>query len=60
MQWLDAILLDSRFGVRMLVKHPALSVVAAFALAVGIAVAAAAQFPPFQRREQVCRPFSRQ
>ena len=40
MRWLDAILLDSRFGIRMLVKHRGLSVVGAFALAVGIAVGA--------------------
>jgi putative ABC transport system permease protein len=40
MRWLDAMLLDSRFGIRMLVKHRGLSVVGAFALAVGIAVGA--------------------
>ncbi len=40
LRWLDAILLDSRFGIRMLVKHRGLSVVGVFALAVGIAVGA--------------------
>jgi hypothetical protein len=36
----DAILLDSRFGLRMLVKHRGLTMVGAFALAVAIAVGA--------------------
>jgi hypothetical protein len=49
MWWLDAILLDSRFGIRMLVKHRGLSVVGAFALAVGI-VAGATLFEVFQKR----------
>ncbi len=40
MQWLDGIRLDSRFGIRMLVKHRGLSIVGVFALAVGIAVGA--------------------
>ncbi|HEX6973319.1 MAG TPA: ABC transporter permease [Vicinamibacterales bacterium] len=38
LRWLDALLLDSRFSVRMLVKHRGLTVVAAFAMAVAIAV----------------------
>ena len=37
---LDAILLDSRFGIRMLVKHRGLTVIGAFAMAVAIAVGA--------------------
>ena len=40
LRWLDAILLDSRFGVRMLVKYRGLTVVGAFAMAVAIAVGA--------------------
>jgi MacB-like periplasmic core domain len=39
-RWLDAILLDSRLGVRMLLKHRGLTVVGAFAMAVAIAVGA--------------------
>jgi len=38
--WLDAVLLDSRFGLRMLVKHRGLTLVGAFAMAVAIAVGA--------------------
>ena len=40
LRWIDALLLDSRFGVRMLVKHRGLTVVGAFAMAVAIAVGA--------------------
>ena len=40
LRWLDAILLDARFGVRMLVKHRGLTAVGAFAMAVAIAVGA--------------------
>jgi hypothetical protein len=40
LRWVDAILLDSRFGVRMLVKHRGLTMVGAFAMAVAIAVGA--------------------
>jgi putative ABC transport system permease protein len=36
----DAILLDARFGVRILIKHRGLTVVGAFAMAVAIAVGA--------------------
>ena len=38
LRWLDAILLDFRFGVRMLIKHRGLTLVGAFAMAVAIAV----------------------
>ena len=38
LRWLDAVLLDSRFSVRMLVKHRGLTLVGAFAMAVAIAV----------------------
>ena len=38
MRWLDALLLDSRFSVRMLLKHRGLTIVAGFAMAVAIAV----------------------
>lgn len=38
LRWLDALLLDSRFGVRMLLKHRGLTMVAGFAMAVAIAV----------------------
>ena len=40
LRWLDAILVDSRFGIRMLVKHRWLSIVGVFAMAVAIAVGA--------------------
>src|SRR6478736_2678649 len=40
LRWLDAILTDSRFGLRMLVKHRGLTVVGVFAMAVAIAVGA--------------------
>jgi predicted permease len=40
LRWIDAMLLDSRFGVRMLVKHRGLTLVGGFALAIGIAVGA--------------------
>jgi putative ABC transport system permease protein len=39
-QWLDAIALDARFGVRMLVKHRGLSLIGGFAMAVTIAIGA--------------------
>jgi putative ABC transport system permease protein len=39
-KWVDAILQDARFGLRMLVKHRGLTVVGAFAMAVAIAVGA--------------------
>jgi putative ABC transport system permease protein len=37
-RWLDALLLDSRFSLRMLLKHRGLTMVAGFAMAVAIAV----------------------
>jgi putative ABC transport system permease protein len=40
LRWIDTILMDSRFGVRMLVKHRGLTVVGVFAMAVAIAVGA--------------------
>lgn len=40
-RWLDAILLDARFGVRMLIRHRGLTAVGVFAMAVAIAVGAA-------------------
>jgi len=39
-RWADAILLDVRFGIRVLVKHRGLTVVGVFAMAVAIAVGA--------------------
>jgi putative ABC transport system permease protein len=39
-QWLDAIALDTRLGVRMLVKHRWLTLVGGFAMAVAIAIGA--------------------
>ena len=41
-QWVDAIAMDCRLGVRMLIKHRALTVIAAFSMAVTIAVGALA------------------
>ena len=41
-RWLDNVSLDARLGARMLVKHPALSLVGGFAMAVAIAIGAAA------------------
>ena len=38
LRWLDALLLDSRFSLRMLLKHRGLTMVAGFAMAVAIAV----------------------
>jgi predicted permease len=38
LRWLDALLLDSRFSLRMLRKHRGLTMVGAFAMAVAIAV----------------------
>jgi putative ABC transport system permease protein len=38
--WLDALSLDARLGVRMLVKHRGLTIVGGFAMAVAIAVGA--------------------
>ena len=40
LRWLDALLLDSRFSLRMLRKRPGLTIVGAFAMAVAIAVGA--------------------
>ena len=40
LRWLDALLLDSRFSLRMLRKHRGLTMVGAFAMAVAIAVGA--------------------
>ncbi len=39
-QWLDALMLDARLGVRMLVKHRGLTLVGGFAMAVAIAIGA--------------------
>ena len=39
-RWLDALLLDSKFSLRMLLKHRGLTMVGAFAMAVAIAVGA--------------------
>src|SRR5688572_7287716 len=39
-QWLDAISLDTRLGVRMLVKYRGLTVIGGFAMAVAIAISA--------------------
>lgn len=41
-RWLDALLLDSRFSLRMLLKHRGLTMVGTFAMAVAIAVGATA------------------
>jgi putative ABC transport system permease protein len=40
LRWLDTLLLDSRFSLRMLLKHRGLTMVGAFAMAVAIAVGA--------------------
>lgn len=40
LRWLDAIALDARLGVRMLVKHRGLTLVGGFAMAVAIAIGA--------------------
>jgi putative ABC transport system permease protein len=37
-RWVDAIVLDARFGIRMLIKHRGLTAIGAFAMAVAIAV----------------------
>jgi putative ABC transport system permease protein len=42
LRWLDALLQDSRFSLRMLFKHRGLTMVAAFSMAVAIAVGATA------------------
>lgn len=42
LQWLDALSLDARLGVRMLVKHRWLTFVGGFAMAVAIAIGATA------------------
>ena len=39
-RWIDAVLIDSRLGVRMLVKHRGLTLVGVFAMAIAIAVGA--------------------
>lgn len=41
-RWLDNVSLDARLAARMLVKHPALSLVGGFAMAVAIAIGASA------------------
>ena len=38
LRWLDALLLDTRFSLRMLLKHRGLTMVAAFSMAVAMAV----------------------
>ena len=40
LQWIDAVSLDTRLGVRMLVKHRGLTLVGGFAMAVAIAIGA--------------------
>src|SRR5688572_14870742 len=40
LQWLDAMSLDARLGIRMLVKHRGLTLVGGFAMAVAIAIGA--------------------
>ena len=42
LRWLDALLLDTRFSLRMLLKHRGLTLAGAFAMAVAIAVGATA------------------
>ena len=42
LQWLDHISLDCKLGVRMLIKHPSLTLVGAFAMTVAIAIGATA------------------
>jgi predicted permease len=42
LRWLDALLLDARFSLRMLFKHRGLTLAGAFAMAVAIAVGATA------------------
>jgi predicted permease len=42
LRWLDALLVDSRFSLRMLLKHRGLTLAGAFAMAVAIAVGATA------------------
>jgi predicted permease len=42
LRWLDALLVDSRFSLRILLKHRGLTMVGAFAMAVAIAVGATA------------------
>src|SRR5262245_65457521 len=54
LRWVDAILLDSRFGMRMLVKHRGLTVVGVFAMAVAIAVGAT-EIGRASRRERMER-----
>jgi predicted permease len=39
-QWIDIVSLDARLGVRMLIKHPGLTVVGGVAMAVAIAIGA--------------------
>jgi putative ABC transport system permease protein len=41
-RWLDAVLLDARLGLRMLVKHRGLTLAGGFAMAVAIGIGAAA------------------
>jgi putative ABC transport system permease protein len=42
LQWLDHISLDCKLGVRMLVKHPSLTLIGVFSMTVAIAIGAAA------------------
>src|SRR5687768_6493723 len=55
-RWVDALLLDSRFGLRMLIKHRGLSVVGVFAMAVAIAVGAT-MFEVFSEALDPALPF---
>jgi putative ABC transport system permease protein len=41
-RWLDALLLDGRLGLRMLIKHRSLTLIGAFSMAVAIAIGAVA------------------
>lgn len=56
-RWIDALLLDSRFGLRMLIKHRGLSLVGAFAMAVAIAVGAS-MFEAFDEVLDTSLPFA--
>jgi putative ABC transport system permease protein len=41
-QWIDAAAMDARLGLRMLIKHRALTIIGAFSMAVAIAIGAVA------------------
>src|SRR5687767_8812643 len=56
-RWLDALWLDTRFSLRMLVKHRGLTMVAGFAMAVAIAVGTTA-FETISRMLDSTLPFS--